>query len=677
MVFGADLTRTLGMDQSNVTPGDLGTRFVYRNPLDLTRISYADIVANAAEGVHVEQPETVRLFPRAAPIFHDDPDGVGLFRPFHDIVVTYPPVFTTSLRDVTLVGFRSVLSRDGFFLNDVGHLGLQEIHDFVRSLGRSNEIGHLVPVGDEGVFSHAPNGQPEVHLEGPVVLLTSGEAGNFGSFLYRDLIKLVNLIDIPANWRFLIHIAEDTYAQFLDLAGLEMRRVIRHDPRTVYHIDQAIIPGLRNPFALADPQTRAFYDGLRARCDSGARGRRLYISRHSINAGRPTGRVMLNEAELIERLRPIGFEIVEPQYLTATEQIAAFASADLVVGPSGSGMFNAVFCRPGTKLIDIESEPHWIYPHCCLFASSGLQYGIFEGLAANRDWSVHHKPWQVNIEALLRRIATFAPQEGTPMSDTLVPNTPPEITEAARAPLWSVPDLTGEDYTTVLQRFHKTFRPKNYLEIGVSDGASLELANCFSIAIDPSFAIHRPAVNNKPGCCFYQMTSDNFFQKYDPTAILGQSIDMAFLDGMHWFEYLLRDFINVERHCNRNSVIFMHDCMPTDEYIGRRDMNDHVLKQRSAHPDWWAGDVWKTLAILLKFRPDLRIVVFNASPTGLIAVTRLDPSSTLLADQYYNLVEEYKDRTLTDHGDAYYNSMMIVDTGHFVSFSTLSTLFWL
>jgi hypothetical protein len=106
-------------------------------------------------------------------------------------------------------------------------------------------------------------------------------------------------------------------------------------------------------------------------------------------------------------------------------------------------------------------------------------------------------------------------------------------------------------------------------------------------------------------------------------------------------------------------------------------MNDQMLRPRSAHPDWWAGDVWKTLAILLKFRPDLRIVVFNASPTGLIALTRVDPSSTLLADQYYSLVDQYKDQTLTDHGDAYYSNLRIVATEQFATVSTLSTLFWL
>jgi hypothetical protein len=126
--------------------------------------------------------------------------------------------------------------------------------------------------------------------------------------------------------------------------------------------------------------------------------------------------------------------------------------------------YNAVFCRRGAKLIDIESEPHWIYPHSCRFASAGLQYGIFEGLPANRDWSIHHKPWHVNIEAPLQRISTFAPIQGTPTADTRVSSTPSRLSDAVKTPFWSVPDLTGEDYTTVLQRFHKTFSPKNYPE---------------------------------------------------------------------------------------------------------------------------------------------------------------------------------------------------------------------
>ncbi len=155
--------------------GDHATRFAYRNPLDLPRISYADIIGNEAEGVYVEKPETARLFRRIPPVFHDDPDGAKLFQPFDEIVVSYPPVFTTSLRDATLVGYRSVLSRTGFFTNDVGHLNSRELPAFIKGLGRFGETGRLLQVGNEGLFSVTENREPAVHLDGPVVLLTSAE----------------------------------------------------------------------------------------------------------------------------------------------------------------------------------------------------------------------------------------------------------------------------------------------------------------------------------------------------------------------------------------------------------------------------------------------------------------------------------------------------------------------
>jgi hypothetical protein len=151
---------------------------------------------------------------------------------------------------------------------------------------------------------------------------------------------------------------------------------------------------------------------------------------------------------------------------------------------------------------------------------------------------------------------------------------------------------------------------------------------------------------------------------------------MAFIDGMHLFEFALRDFMNVERHCKPNSVVFIHDCLPTDEYVGRRDIDDHMLKKRSRRPEWWTGDAWKLLEIIVKYRTDLRVVVFNALPTGLAAVTHLDPSSTLLADRYFDLVAEYKNRTLAEHGDAFYRGLRIVDTREHGAFDAMSGLFW-
>ena len=241
-----------------------------------------------------------------------------------------------------------------------------------------------------------------------MVLITSGEAGNFGSFLYRDITKLVNLAEMPAHWRFLAYVDNPVFEQFLELAGLPMERLIRHDPRAIYHIEQAIIPGLRSPYALADPETRALYGRLRKRCDTGVRGARLYVSRHSVSSGKPSGRMMLNEAELIGRLRRLGFAIVEPQYMSASQQ-----NRDLCVGRAGGRAIRIGDVQFGLLSSGEPADRHRIgaaldLPALRPVCLGRLRYGIFEGKAEDRDFTVHHKPWRVNIDALLRRIDTFA-----------------------------------------------------------------------------------------------------------------------------------------------------------------------------------------------------------------------------------------------------------------------------
>jgi len=122
--------------------------------------------------------------------------------------------------------------------------------------------------------------------------------------------------------------------------------------------------------------------------------------------------------------------------------------------------------------------------------------------------------------------------------------------------------VDGKNYVHLLTDLHTSLKPERYLEIGVLAGATLALSSCATIAVDPKFRIKTNALGDKPVCHFHQQTSDAFFEEQNPTEILGGPIDLAFLDGMHWFEFLLRDFINTERHCAPGSAIVMHDCLP-------------------------------------------------------------------------------------------------------------------
>ncbi|MVA24475.1 hypothetical protein GOZ92_08490 [Agrobacterium vitis] len=80
------------------------------------------------------------------------------------------------------------------------------------------------------------------------------------------------------------------------------------------------------------------------------------------------------------------------------------------------------------------------------------------------------------------------------------------------------------------------------------------------------------------------MTSDAFFRDHDPRVILGRSPDVVFLDGLHQFEYLLRDFINSERIAHRDTVILLDDCLPINAEMTERVFNMAGRRDRDNAP---------------------------------------------------------------------------------------------
>lgn len=191
--------------------------------------------------------------------------------------------------------------------------------------------------------------------------------------------------------------------------------------------------------------------------------------------------------------------------------------------------------------------------------------------------------------------------------------------------------LPGEDYFRVLGRIHRYLRPRTYLEIGVSRGDSLRLVQPETrvLGIDP-----QPKLAQAPpaNVAIYPETSDDFFAKYDARAELGGlPVELAFIDGLHHFEYSLRDFVNVERTCSRASVILIHDCYPLDARTA----------QRAQVTGFWSGDVWRLLLLLRSVRPDLTVRTIATPPTGLGIVLNPDPDSRVLSERLAELTAEY------------------------------------
>jgi hypothetical protein len=191
----------------------------------------------------------------------------------------------------------------------------------------------------------------------------------------------------------------------------------------------------------------------------------------------------------------------------------------------------------------------------------------------------------------------------------------------------------GPPYREVLRHIHGILRPRTYLEIGVEHGSTLTLAvhSQQVVGIEP---VPRPPTRELPRAArLYHTTSDEFFARHRREQVFGaDAVELAFIDGMHLFEYALRDFCNVERWCASTSTVILHDCLPVAG----------VAASRERQTTFWVGDTWKALECLLHERPDLHISVVPCHPSGLVVVQNLDPTSSLLDTQLDALAARYR-----------------------------------
>jgi hypothetical protein len=190
------------------------------------------------------------------------------------------------------------------------------------------------------------------------------------------------------------------------------------------------------------------------------------------------------------------------------------------------------------------------------------------------------------------------------------------------------PPQTRLSRHALLTGLHRQLRPRTYLEVGVADGSSLRLSSVPSVGIDPAYAIRKELSTRVR---LARTTGDEYFATTDPKEWLGGPVELAFIDGMHLFEYALRDFINVEKHCRWSSVVVLDDMLPRNV--------DEAARER--HTRAWTGDVFRVADVLRTYRPDLTVIPVDTSPTGVVVVLGLDPTSTVLSDSYDRILETY------------------------------------
>lgn len=161
----------------------------------------------------------------------------------------------------------------------------------------------------------------------------------------------------------------------------------------------------------------------------------------------------------------------------------------------------------------------------------------------------------------------------------------------------------------------------SYLEIGVAYGTTLESVKASEKhGVDPFPTFN---VGSLPsGTHFYNNTSDNFFSSLEKS----KKFDFIFLDGLHEFKQLARNFINAVQHITNPGWILIDDIVPSDSIsaIPSLELSYQTRGVEANEGFPWHGDCYKLLPIILSSFPNVQayLIIYLDNPQLLLNITQ-------------------------------------------------------
>ncbi len=281
----------------------------------------------------------------------------------------------------------------------------------VRDAGSmASQTAGITVHGDRYAIDDAKFAAPEA-VDAPVMFATPQEPHNWGLFLLNAVPAIAHFqANRSSLAKLFVYLHHPNMRALTQLLGVATDDIQPHDVFRSYRFREIHLLRQSKMDFFVGRLARDVFAGLAARAMARYVGRlapRIFISRIRRSREPDAPRGLINEAALAAALGELGFVTLEPETLPAIGQIQLFAQAEMIVGLSGAGMFNTVFCKPGTRVVSIESMPVVLERHATLFASLELDYSVILGREDEADPRKLHRRWRIDLDAALRHIRDF------------------------------------------------------------------------------------------------------------------------------------------------------------------------------------------------------------------------------------------------------------------------------
>jgi hypothetical protein len=363
-----------------------------------------------ADGV-IAVLEEPRLIPRNGPKFVADFSGRGLELkppPLQDLHGSY----LVRRENVLLFGPNNVISQEGYWSCEARAHKRQFLWYMHEAFYDAMWPGPRPVVDYQGAelsLRTSNLGAQDVEMiDTPIFLATPLEPPIWGRWIATVASKVAQYKQHGAGRKFFCYTADDWQKAFLKLLGVEAHMILNHDPgRTYICRDLMTVEYSVTNMTISDLERTNFFEMVAKHQVKIDKKPKVFVSRLSRSKNSPNYRVLQNEEALAEMLAELGFITIEPETLPFEEQISVFGNAEQVVFLGGSGVYNAVFCAPGTSVVTIESSDTFIGPHTELLASLDLRYGVIFGAEDPSDHAQWHKRWTIDVARTRAALVAF------------------------------------------------------------------------------------------------------------------------------------------------------------------------------------------------------------------------------------------------------------------------------
>jgi capsular polysaccharide biosynthesis protein len=212
------------------------------------------------------------------------------------------------------------------------------------------------------------------------------------------ILREILLDDFEGIDKFIVSKGLPVINETLELMHLPSEKLYVCNTRTHVQASRLIIPSI-------PPAVEWKYNFLRnefLKPDLGENSiQRIYISRSKAKY-----RQIKNEKEVLKLLFEFGFVPMCLEDYSFKDQISIFSNAEIVVAPHGAGLTNIVWCRKGTKILEIFS-PNYVNP-CYWEITSQLGIDYFYLLGEGDQPPQCYDPRRVkdDIEVSIRKLRT-------------------------------------------------------------------------------------------------------------------------------------------------------------------------------------------------------------------------------------------------------------------------------